>query len=172
MGQGLDLGRKAGVGSQDVQLFDYGGIIVLVRVVGSLVQQMVCRVARPPSPLVDQADVLPEEASRMAAEGARAEGGALQVGRLEVGDDQLQQLLGEAVELACVCVVSACVGGGGGGGGGGMARRVCPALAGCTGTYTGCRGHDAGRASPVAVAAQSGVSCTRKRMSAVQLERK
>jgi hypothetical protein len=139
VGQGLDLGGKAGVGSQDVQLFDYGGIIVLVRVVGACGQQIVCRVAGAPFPLVDQADVLPKKAGRMATEGARAEGGALQVGSLEVGYNQLQQLRGEALELAGV--VSACVGGGGGGGGGGMTRRVCPALAGCSHSL------DAGRAS-------------------------
>ena len=163
VGQGLDLGRKAGVGGQDVQLLDYGGIVVLVRV-GSLAQRIVGLVAGARRPLVDQADVLPQEAGRMAAEGARAEGGALQVGSLEVEDDQLQQLLGEVFELARVvsayayAYAYAYVGGAGtikskapprethwasayASVSASCAWRVCPALAGCS------RSHNAGRAS-------------------------
>lgn len=37
----------------------------------------------------------------MAVESARGEGGVFQVCRVEVGDDELEELFGQVLELAC-----------------------------------------------------------------------
>lgn len=52
-------------------------------------------------PLVHQADILPEKVACMAVESARGEGGVFQVCRVEVGDDELEELFGQVLELAC-----------------------------------------------------------------------
>ena len=96
----VHFGGNGWVGGQDVQLLDDWGVIMLVRLGSAVVAQVVIGVlAGVQMPCVCEIDILPEIVGRMAVKAAGDEGGVLEVVRGQEGEDELEQLGREGLNL-------------------------------------------------------------------------